>query len=77
MSDGPLRIARVTLTGRANADTIRAYMPANYTIVGEYSDCVLIAGHDHAGWTMDDYVIPRLASGLHPCTELSTKENHR
>jgi len=25
---------------------------------------VVIGGHDVAGWTLDDYVLPRLASGL-------------
>lgn len=36
-----------------------AYMPANYSVdvVGR------IVGHDVAGWTMAEYVLPRLASG--------------
>ena len=57
------------------------------------SDCVIIktqnvtviAGEDNAGWTLDDYVIPRLASGLyvgkeidlsHPVMKLIPDENH-
>jgi hypothetical protein len=31
---------------------------------------VIIAGCDVAGWTLDGYVIPRLASGLIFCVEL-------
>ena len=30
----------------------------------------VIAGTDHAGWTLDDYVIPRYASGLIGCEEI-------
>ena len=73
----PMRMARVSLRNGATRKTIEAYMPDNYSVVGEYGDCVLIAGHDHAGWTLDEYVIPRLASGLHFAHELATKENHQ
>lgn len=43
-------------------DTIRRYLPSNYTadLVGE---TILITGQDSHGWTMDGYVLPRLASG--------------
>jgi hypothetical protein len=55
---------------------LAAYLPANYRIEkddgppwgGEESD-FLIAGEDVAGWTLDGYVIPRLASGLIWATE--------
>jgi hypothetical protein len=30
----------------------------------------VIQGEDNAGWTLDDYVIPRLASGLHFAKEI-------
>ncbi len=45
-------------------DTINRYLPGNYQAV-MVANTVVIVGKDHAGWTMDDYVIPRLASGLH------------
>jgi hypothetical protein len=32
----------------------------------------LIEGEDNAGWTLDGYVIPRLASGLIFAKEVST-----
>ena len=74
--DAPLRIARITRGFDASDETIKRYLPDNYTVVGTYDDCVLIAGHDHLGWTLDGYVLPRLASGLHFGTEITTKENH-
>lgn len=65
-----------TITG-GTFDQVAAYLPRNYTVVGQVVGTdgvpgpVLIAGQDHAGWTLDDYVIPRLASGLMFATELS------
>lgn len=60
-----------------NARTLReveAYLPANYTVVHSFREPIegggteriafVIAGHDDAGWSLDGYVIPRLASGL-------------
>lgn len=41
-------------------DRVRAYLPGNYTA----RLVVEISGVDRAGWTMTDYVLPRLASGL-------------
>lgn len=51
-----------------NVDVVRRYLPGNYLamrgeINGEQA-VVLIYGNDNAGWTLDDYVIPRLASGM-------------
>lgn len=47
---------------------VSAYLPANYTArLAEGNSLpvvVLIEGIDDHGWTLDDYVIPRLASGL-------------
>lgn len=47
---------------------IKPYLPDNYRITQLGSDdegaYVMIEGEDEAGWTLDDYVIPRLASGL-------------
>lgn len=54
-----------------------AYLPGNYRIIHEYIEpreidrharipepTFVIEGRDDHGWTMDDYVIPRYASGL-------------
>ena len=58
---------------RNHADRIAAYLPRNYAVVPPTVNdigapaVVRIAGVDRAGWTADDYVIPRLASGLIAC----------
>ncbi len=46
---------------------IEAYLPRNYQAayaVVNGTPRVTIYGEDNAGWTLDGYVIPRLASGL-------------
>ena len=79
----PLRRAVVTIPERIDLDDavrqIGAYMPANYRVAGwvrpnalpSGQGLVAIEGRDHAGWTLDGYVIPRLASGLWACEELT------
>lgn len=66
----PLR--RAVVTSKASSLTaVRAYLPSNYT--AEQPDPlgpVYIAGHDNAGWTLDGYVLPRLASGMHIAEEV-------
>lgn len=63
-----VRTARVS-TRNADAEVIARYLPSNYQVVevpaldNPYGD-IVIAGVDIAGWTLDGYVIPRLASGL-------------
>lgn len=47
---------------------VRAYLPENYTVFHTSPNPsgvhVVIGGKDDAGWTLDGYVLPRLASGL-------------
>lgn len=50
---------------------IAAYLPKEYHVshtlsnVNDFGDVeVVIHGHDFAGWTAEDYVVPRLQSGL-------------
>lgn len=52
-------------------ERIAPYLPANYEVLGTVGggEAVVIRGIDNAGWTLDDYVIPRLASGLLFATE--------
>jgi len=50
-------------------DRVRAYLPANYSaeLYAPFFDDdpkIIIRRRDVAGWTLDDYVIPRLASGF-------------
>lgn len=49
-----------------DAQRLARYLPSNYHIAlnfGTYGEGILIEGHDVAGWTLDDYVLPRLMSG--------------
>ena len=49
---------------------VEAYLPSNYEVILWTSDGIYIAGKDNRGWTLDDYVIPRLSSGNMACREL-------
>lgn len=62
----PLRRGRIARTKGGNpiSETAAAYLPRNYQVTGEDDEFVYFQGHDNAGWTLDEYVIPRLASGL-------------
>lgn len=44
-------------------DRLKAYLPSNYwpTRFGSVDG---VFGYDEAGWTLDEYVIPRCATGL-------------
>lgn len=55
--------------------TVKQYLPANYDAeirpaLYDEGDQLVIFGHDSAGWTLDGYVIPRLASGMIFATEV-------
>jgi len=47
-----------------NEHVIEKYLPDNYVVEGVTTHGVVISGHDVAGWTLDGYVLPRLASGV-------------
>jgi len=80
------RYARVTVPEGQNAadyaETVRNYLPlgGNYRVarivLGDRA-WVLIAGEDNAGWTLDQYVIPRLWSGLIRADEITETEAQR
>lgn len=55
----------------ASAKTVARFLPSNYEVVAEHpSGVITIEGQDSAGWAMDDYVLPRLASGgIYPVQE--------
>lgn len=65
---------RYAVVARGTRSEVEAYLPANYEIVHWSAEPdgkgkAVIAGEDVAGWTLHDYVIPRLASGLLTCRE--------
>lgn len=54
---------------------VQGYLPANYSAeirpaLYDEPEVITIFGYDNAGWTLDDYVIPRLASGMIYATEV-------
>ena len=53
----------------APLETVAAYLPRCYSAEECRDGSILIFGEDDHGWTMDAYVIPRLASGLIVATE--------
>lgn len=72
---GSMRVnLRVAIVGGSGAtpEVIAKYLPGNYQVDGIREDgMIVISGVDRYGWTLDDYVIPRLASGLYFCKEVS------
>jgi hypothetical protein len=71
----------VVLDDATSLEQVQYYLPQGYTAkiehlpgnqAGKTSNAmrVVIRGYDIAGWTLDDYVIPRLASGLIVATEV-------
>ncbi len=65
-----VRVA-IAHTGKALTD-VAQYLPNNYQVLGRTLDNqrTIIVGVDDHGWTLDDYVIPRLASGMIHCEEV-------
>ncbi len=67
--------AAVVLDDTTPLEDVQNYLPVGYSAkmetlpgnqAGKTSNAmrIVIRGYDIAGWTLDDYVIPRLASGL-------------
>jgi hypothetical protein len=54
---------RTAVVRHASRERVAPYLPPNYSCRAYGAD-VEIFGHDVAGWTLEGYVIPRLASGL-------------
>jgi hypothetical protein len=59
-----VRRAIIQRSNFSSVDVVARYLPTNYKVVGEDERGIIIEGKDVAGWTLDDYVLPRLASGL-------------
>jgi hypothetical protein len=60
---------RQALVEKGKLDVVQDYLPTNYKAF-EVPQGILIAGYDDHGWTLDGYVIPRLASGLIAAKEI-------
>lgn len=59
--EAPTRFAEVF----DKAARVARYLPSNYMVLIAHTnrESVIIGGQDEAGWTLDGYVLPRLASG--------------
>ena len=66
------------VSGARTRKEVIAYLPLGYRLIGEGArdgrTFYVIGGFDDAGWTLDGYVIPRLASGLIGAREVSEQE---
>ncbi len=62
------------VTSKHTLDQVQNYLPRNYTAEVANSNRVIIAGEDDHGWTMDKYVLPRLASGLIVAREIESSQ---
>lgn len=69
-----IRFAIVT-SGARNLDQVRRFLPSNYIASTSQEGAIVIEGEDNAGWTLDGYVIPRLASGLIYAREIYSDES--
>lgn len=61
---------------------VAAYLPDNYRVTRTFLEAgegwvIEVEGKDVAGWTMDGYVLPRLASGLMFGKEVEHDCRHR
>jgi len=67
-------IVRVRYAIIETHNDISNYLPKHYEFVRviKIDDKVyqLIKGQDYMGWTLEGYVIPRFASGMHNCKEI-------
>lgn len=86
MTDHPVK-RRAIITHDVELDRVQRYLPSNYqaaekVVLDPYnaevplSKQIVIFGYDNAGWTLDNYVIPRLASGMIFATETPNKRDH-
>jgi hypothetical protein len=64
------KLRYAVIHGARSADEVAAYLPTGYHVFSTLLDHlngrlqVTIRGVDQQGWTLDDYVLPRLASGM-------------
>jgi hypothetical protein len=75
---GDARFAAVH--GARTVREVEAYLPSNYSVMESFTIpptdrrlVVVIGGVDDKGWTLDDYVIPRLASGMMVAKEIEAE----
>lgn len=69
-ADGPpTQRTRYALVKSPRVD-VEPYLPNNYRVLDAVGSQCVILGRDTAGWTLDEYVLPRLATGGHHGEEI-------
>ena len=60
------QVERWAVIHSSEVERVKRYLPRDYFVRGMSLDqsFIVISGRDNAGWTLDNYVLPRLASGL-------------
>ncbi len=63
---------RIAIARTGKSKDVAQYLPNNYKVLGRTLDArgTVIVGVDDHGWTLDEYVIPRLGSALIACEEV-------
>jgi hypothetical protein len=68
------KIRAAQVYGAYTLRQVLAYMPTNYIATTTVDGDVLVVGVDSAGWTLDGYIMPRLASGNMRAVEIEGAE---
>ena len=63
---------RIAIAQTGKSKSVAQYLPNNFKVLGRTLDNAgtIIVGVDDHGWSLDQYVIPRLASGMIHCEEV-------
>lgn len=61
----------ISISDDYDLTAVARYLPSGYEATILPSGRIVLEGKDDAGWTMDDYVLPRLGSGNYWFTEVA------
>jgi hypothetical protein len=68
------KIRAAQVHGAYTLRQVLAYMPTNYIATSTVDGKIFVIGIDDAGWTLDGYIAPRLASGNMRVTKVEGAE---
>jgi len=63
---------RIAIAATGKSKNVAQYLPNNFKVLGRTLDNTgtIIVGVDDHGWSLDQYVIPRLGSAMIHCEEV-------
>jgi hypothetical protein len=63
---------RIAIAATGKSKSVAQYLPNNFKVLGRTLDNTgtIIVGVDDHGWSLDQYVIPRLGSAMIHCEEV-------